>query len=80
MTAADILRNLEFGRSCHGAAGSIVDGKPTGAVRISFGYMTRRSEIDSFIKFISESFGERELVSDVVLKYAIWNPYHQYCC
>ena len=34
----------------------LVDGKPTGAIRISIGYMTKKKEIDSFLAFCIENF------------------------
>jgi selenocysteine lyase/cysteine desulfurase len=58
MTEEDILHNVEFGRTCHGGYGDIIGGKPTGAVRISFGYMTKYREIDAFVKFLKEEFIE----------------------
>jgi molybdenum cofactor sulfurtransferase len=58
MNAEDIAHNLENGRNCHGGYGDIIGGKPTGAVRISFGYMTTRQEIEQFVAFLSEEFIE----------------------
>ena len=54
--ADDILYNMDQGRHCHSAVADVVDGKPTGAVRISVGYMTRKTEIDSFISFLNKQF------------------------
>lgn len=58
MTEEDILHNFEFGRTCHGGYGDIIGEKPTGAVRISFGYMTKIREIDKFLTFLKEEFLE----------------------
>ncbi|XP_063703823.1 molybdenum cofactor sulfurase 3 [Culicoides brevitarsis] len=50
-----VLHNFEAGHVC-GDALDIVEGRPTGAVRASFGYMTRKSDIDALLKVIREAF------------------------
>ncbi|XP_055561158.1 molybdenum cofactor sulfurase [Falco cherrug] len=47
----DIQRNLQAGHVC-GDDIDIVDGRPTGSVRISFGYMSSFEDAQSFLKFI----------------------------
>lgn len=34
----------------------LLNGKPTGSVRISFGYMSLKSDADAFLKFVMECF------------------------
>ncbi len=42
----------------------LVDGKPTGAVRISFGYMSTIQDAENFLKFIKECFVKNQLTDD----------------
>jgi len=73
LSAEDVQANLELGRNCHSDKGSsVIGGRATGAVRISFGYMTRIEEIDKFVQFLFDEFrdctasGERmQLPADI---------------
>uniref|UniRef100_A0A8C6Z1L9 Molybdenum cofactor sulfurase n=1 Tax=Nothoprocta perdicaria TaxID=30464 RepID=A0A8C6Z1L9_NOTPE len=47
----DIRRNLQAGHVC-GDDVDVIDGRPTGSVRISFGYMSTFEDAQSFLKFI----------------------------
>ncbi|XP_019341286.1 molybdenum cofactor sulfurase isoform X2 [Alligator mississippiensis] len=47
----DIKRNLQAGHMC-GDDIDIIDGRPTGSVRISFGYMSTFEDAQNFLKFI----------------------------
>ncbi|XP_025955660.1 molybdenum cofactor sulfurase isoform X3 [Dromaius novaehollandiae] len=47
----DIRRNLQAGHIC-GDDIDLVDGRPTGSVRISFGYMSTFEDAQTFLKFI----------------------------
>ncbi|NXH89744.1 MOCOS sulfurase, partial [Edolisoma coerulescens] len=47
----DIQRNLQAGHVC-GDNIDLVDGRPTGSVRISFGYMSSFEDAQSFLSFI----------------------------
>uniref|UniRef100_A0A663N044 Molybdenum cofactor sulfurase n=1 Tax=Athene cunicularia TaxID=194338 RepID=A0A663N044_ATHCN len=47
----DIQRNLQAGHVC-GDDVDLVDGRPTGSVRISFGYMSSFEDAQTFLKFI----------------------------
>ncbi|NWX49796.1 MOCOS sulfurase, partial [Steatornis caripensis] len=47
----DIRRNLQAGHVC-GDEIDLVDGHPTGSVRISFGYMSSFEDAQTFLKFI----------------------------
>ncbi|KDP25106.1 hypothetical protein JCGZ_22641 [Jatropha curcas] len=51
----DLLSNLEAGHVCWDD-NDIIHGKPTGAVRISFGYMSTYEDAKKFIDFITRSF------------------------
>ncbi|NXE04421.1 MOCOS sulfurase, partial [Lophotis ruficrista] len=47
----DVQRNLQAGHVC-GDDIDLVDGRPTGSVRISFGYMSSFEDAQTFLKFI----------------------------
>lgn len=51
----DLLSNVEAGHVCWDDY-DIVNGKPTGAVRVSFGYMSTFEDAKKFIDFIVSSF------------------------
>ncbi|NXU50010.1 MOCOS sulfurase, partial [Turnix velox] len=51
MSDEDIQRNLQAGHVC-GDDIDLVDGRPTGSVRISFGYMSSFEDAQTFLKFI----------------------------
>lgn len=45
----------------------LVDGTPTGSIRISFGYMSTTEDVDNLISFVNDCFLEtEELVAPVV--------------
>ncbi|KAI4315918.1 hypothetical protein L6164_023947 [Bauhinia variegata] len=51
----DLLSNTEAGHVCWDDR-DIIDGKPTGAVRVSFGYMSTYEEAKKFVSFVASSF------------------------
>ncbi|KAJ8036017.1 Molybdenum cofactor sulfurase [Holothuria leucospilota] len=51
----EIKANFEAGHVC-GDDIDLLNGKPTGSVRISFGYMSLKSDADTFLKFVRECF------------------------
>uniref|UniRef100_A0A7N0V6Q5 MOSC domain-containing protein n=1 Tax=Kalanchoe fedtschenkoi TaxID=63787 RepID=A0A7N0V6Q5_KALFE len=51
----DLLSNVEAGHVCWDD-NDIVNGKPTGAIRVSFGYMSTYEDAKEFIDFIVKSF------------------------
>ena len=59
LSAADIAHNMSRGRSCQDSGGDIIDGRPTGAVRVSVGYMTTRSDCDALLSMLQENFLNR---------------------
>jgi len=55
---ADVVEaNLKRGHVCWDAL-DLIDGKPTGAIRVSFGYMSSMSDAEAVIKLISDYFIE----------------------
>ncbi|GMY33370.1 molybdenum cofactor sulfurase isoform X2, partial [Fagus crenata] len=51
----DLLSNMEVGHVCWDD-NDILNGKPTGAVRVSFGYMSTYEDAKKFIDFVRSSF------------------------
>ncbi|KAG9355853.1 hypothetical protein JZ751_000695 [Albula glossodonta] len=55
ITNKEMKSNLQAGHTC-GDNMDLIDGRPTGSVRISFGYMSTFSDCQSFLKFIVQCF------------------------
>lgn len=53
----EMRKNFSAGIRC-GADSEVLNGKPTGVIRVSLGAMSTRSDIDSFVGFIQEFFVE----------------------
>ncbi|KAK1172322.1 molybdenum cofactor sulfurase-like [Acipenser oxyrinchus oxyrinchus] len=51
----EMKRNLQAGHVC-GDNIDIIEGRPTGSVRVSFGYMSTFEDTQAFLKFIIDSF------------------------
>ncbi|XP_020287531.1 molybdenum cofactor sulfurase 3 [Pseudomyrmex gracilis] len=67
LSAEDILENYEAGYTCGGAA-DLINGRPTGAVRISFGYMSTIKDVQTLLLMINECFVDKPCVR----KYPQW--------
>ena len=68
LKSEQLKSNLKAGHVC-GDEIDLIDGRPTGSVRISFGYMSDFSDAQRFISFIEECFLEKHgcLSSDTEL-------------
>ncbi|GJN39087.1 hypothetical protein PR202_gb28183 [Eleusine coracana subsp. coracana] len=55
LSHSDLVSNFEAGHVCWDD-NDIINGKPTGAVRISFGYMSTFEDAEEFLKFLWSSF------------------------
>ncbi|KAG0471151.1 hypothetical protein HPP92_015697 [Vanilla planifolia] len=55
LSHSDLLSNLEAGHVCWDD-NDVLHGKPTGAVRISFGYMSTFEDAEKFLTFLKTSF------------------------
>ncbi|KAJ9606426.1 hypothetical protein H2200_009387 [Cladophialophora chaetospira] len=55
LSTDDLKQNYDQGQRC-GGENDIINGKPTGAIRLSFGAMSSRKDVDTFMKFIEEFF------------------------
>ncbi|KAK2584974.1 hypothetical protein KPH14_008505 [Odynerus spinipes] len=55
LTNEEILQNYDAGYVCGGTA-DLISGKPTGAVRISFGYMSTIEDVETLLQMITKCF------------------------
>lgn len=65
----EILKNYDSGYTCGGTA-DLIDGKPTGAVRISFGYMSTIKDVEIILKMLKNCF----VTGKEVFKNPSWWP------
>ncbi|XP_051233789.1 molybdenum cofactor sulfurase [Dicentrarchus labrax] len=65
ITNQQMRRNLQAGHVC-GDSIDLVDGQPTGSVRVSFGYMSTFEDCQKFLNFVAECFVEKPLTLDQV--------------
>lgn len=61
LSTEEILRNYEAGYTCGGAA-DLINGKPTGAVRISFGYMSTIQDVQTVLLMITKCFIDKPCI------------------
>ncbi|VDO95089.1 unnamed protein product [Soboliphyme baturini] len=54
----EVVQNYEHGKRC-GDQVDIVNGKPVGSVRVSFGWLSTEADVDAFFRFITSCFVER---------------------
>ncbi|XXG68836.1 hypothetical protein AAC387_Pa06g1841 [Persea americana] len=55
LSHSDLFSNIEAGHVCWDDR-DILNGKPTGAIRISFGYMSTFDDVKAFLNFVVRSF------------------------
>ncbi|XP_069191889.1 molybdenum cofactor sulfurase isoform X2 [Procambarus clarkii] len=60
----NLLHQFQAGHVC-GDAQDLVDGLPTGSVRVSFGYMSSYSDADLLLKMVQECFVDGPLIVDL---------------
>ncbi|KAK5320359.1 hypothetical protein LTR70_004585 [Exophiala xenobiotica] len=56
-----VRHNYDVGWRC-GGENDMINGMPTGVIRISFGAMSTKSDLETFISFIEEYYVERHLL------------------
>ncbi|GJQ69281.1 putative sulfurates the molybdenum cofactor [Trypoxylus dichotomus] len=61
LTANEVNKHYEKGHVC-GDQNDLIEGVPTGSVRISFGYMSNKKDADEFLNMIKECFLEMSSV------------------
>ncbi|KAM3214098.1 hypothetical protein ACQJBY_066492 [Aegilops geniculata] len=62
LSHSDLVSNFEAGHVCWDD-NDIIKGKPTGAVRISFGYISTYQDAEEFLKFLQSSFVSKPIAS-----------------
>ncbi|KAM3605669.1 uncharacterized protein V6R79_002657 [Siganus canaliculatus] len=65
ITNQQMRRNLQAGHVC-GDNIDMVDGQPTGSVRVSFGYMSTFEDCQKFLNFVADCFVEKPVTVDHV--------------
>ncbi|XP_068582110.1 molybdenum cofactor sulfurase isoform X1 [Cebidichthys violaceus] len=65
ITNQQMRRNLQAGHVC-GDSIDLVDGQPTGSVRVSFGYMSTFEDCQKFLNFVAECFVEKPVAVNQV--------------
>ena len=59
LSNTDVLNNYWFGNVVCGDQRGIVNGKPTGAIRASFGKDSTWEDMDALVRFVAKVFGSR---------------------
>ncbi|XP_052901146.1 molybdenum cofactor sulfurase [Anopheles moucheti] len=62
----DLLRHYQAGHVC-GDANDLIDGQPTGSVRVSFGYCTQLADIDRLVVMIRRCYVRRSLTGPLAV-------------
>ncbi|KAG7512611.1 molybdenum cofactor sulfurase [Solea senegalensis] len=65
ITNQQMKRNVQAGHVC-GDSIDLVDGQPTGSIRVSFGFMSTFEDCQRFLKFVSKCFVEKPVKVDQV--------------
>lgn len=60
LSHSDLVSNFEAGHVCWDD-NDVINGKPTGAVRISFGYISTYQDAEEFLKFLQSSFVSKSI-------------------
>ena len=59
LSTPQLKKHLDAGHVC-GDSIDIIDGQPTGSIRISFGYMSDFSDAEKFLNFLKDCFVEED--------------------
>lgn len=62
LSSDDVLKQFDMGHVC-GDDNDLINGKPTGAIRISFGYMTVWEDIESLLKFLINFIDDEKVLT-----------------
>lgn len=78
----EVLENYDAGYVCGGAA-DLINGKPTGAVRVSFGYMSTIKDVQTLLLMIKKCFTDGPQINKVPdwwlhYKTFLHKKYHQH--
>ncbi|KAL0936322.1 molybdenum cofactor sulfurase [Colletotrichum truncatum] len=61
LTSADVKGNYANGFRC-GDENDLIDGKPTGLIRVSLGAMSTESDVDKFVTFIQDFYSTKHIL------------------
>ncbi|CAH1186804.1 unnamed protein product [Phyllotreta striolata] len=64
LLASDVIKHFNSGHVC-GDQRDLIDGQPTGTVRISFGYMSTKEDADKFLNLIENCFVSKPIVRKI---------------
>ncbi|XP_044728326.1 molybdenum cofactor sulfurase, partial [Chrysoperla carnea] len=64
LTTSQLKKHFEAGHIC-GDQFDLIEGVPTGSIRISFGYMSTRREADVLLKMIEECFITKPIIKKI---------------
>ncbi|KAF2904992.1 hypothetical protein ILUMI_01176 [Ignelater luminosus] len=64
LTTNDIKNHFNAGHVC-GDQNDLIDGYPTGSVRISFGYMSTKKDADTFLDMVEECFVTKPIIRQI---------------
>ena len=56
LSPMDVQRNFSLGRTCEDTSVDIVDGRATGAIRVSFGYNSTMDDCSHLLRFLEMNF------------------------
>ncbi|XP_053682889.1 molybdenum cofactor sulfurase 3 [Sabethes cyaneus] len=60
LTDEDVLKQFNAGHVC-GDSNDLIDGQPTGSVRVSFGYMSQKKDVDRLLEMLEECYVRKTL-------------------
>lgn len=80
----EILQNYEAGYVCGGSI-DLINGKPTGAIRVSFGYMSTIKDVQTLLVMIKECFVDGSPINKIpdwwldykTFLYRKYNPHNE---
>lgn len=58
LSTDDLMKQFNAGHVC-GDDNDLIDGSPTGSIRASFGYMTRKENVDKLVEVIRDCYAEK---------------------
>uniref|UniRef100_A0A8D8D5R7 Molybdenum cofactor sulfurase n=1 Tax=Culex pipiens TaxID=7175 RepID=A0A8D8D5R7_CULPI len=72
LTDEDVLKQFNAGHVC-GDANDLIGGQPTGSVRVSFGYMSRREDVDRLIEMVEKCYVKKKMANGLTRKQIVSN-------
>jgi molybdenum cofactor sulfurtransferase len=76
LSPEDVKRHFNAGHVC-GDQHDLVDGCPTGSVRISFGYMSTKKDADQLLEMIDNCFVSKPAIRRIPQRYSVWREKYQ---